>query len=91
MLALSTPAGKQAKERTMSTARIIPHHQGDRHSVAYDSAQFISDEGLVAVAKMGDGTVFDELHKRHAERMFRVAHRIIDIVRMRRMRSKRVF
>jgi RNA polymerase sigma factor (sigma-70 family) len=61
----------------MSTARIIPHHQGDEHGVAYDSAQFISDEGLVAVAKMGDGTVFDELHKRHAERMFRVAHRII--------------
>jgi RNA polymerase sigma factor (sigma-70 family) len=60
----------------MSAARVIPYHQGDRRGVTYDAAQFISDEGLVAVAKMGDGTVFEELHKRHAERMFRVAHRI---------------
>jgi hypothetical protein len=29
----------------------------------------MSDEGLVAVAKMGDRTAFDELHKRHAAKM----------------------
>jgi RNA polymerase sigma-70 factor (ECF subfamily) len=36
----------------------------------------MSDEALVAGAKMGHGSVFDELHERHRERMFRVAHRI---------------
>jgi RNA polymerase sigma factor (sigma-70 family) len=61
----------------MSAASVIPHHQRDGRTVAYDAAKFISDERLVAVAKMGDGTVFDELCRRHAERMFRVAHRII--------------
>lgn len=60
----------------MSTARVIPHHQRDGRALAYDAAKFISDERLVAVAKMGEGTVFDELHRRHSERMFRVAHRI---------------
>jgi RNA polymerase sigma factor (sigma-70 family) len=61
----------------MSAARAIPHHHGDGRAVGYDSDKFISDERLVAVAKMGDGTVFDELRRRHAEKMFRVAHRII--------------
>ncbi len=61
----------------MSAAIVIAHNQRDGRAVAYDGAKFISDERLVAVAKMGDGTVFDELHRRHAERMFRVAHRII--------------
>ena len=61
----------------MSAARVIPHHHTDGHAVAYDAGKFISDERLVAAAKMGDGTVFDELRRRHAERMFRVAHRII--------------
>jgi RNA polymerase sigma-70 factor (ECF subfamily) len=36
----------------------------------------MNDDGLVAVAKMGNETAFDELHKRHAERMFRVARQI---------------
>ncbi len=36
----------------------------------------MSDEALVAGAKMGRGSVFDELHERHHKRMFRVAHRI---------------
>jgi len=36
----------------------------------------MSDEALVAGAKMGYGSFFDELHERHRERMFRVAHRI---------------
>jgi len=57
-------------------ARIISPHQGDRRSIGSDAPQLMSDEGLVAVAKMGDRTAFDELHKRHAAKMFRVAHRI---------------
>jgi RNA polymerase sigma-70 factor (ECF subfamily) len=36
----------------------------------------MSDEALVAGAKMGHGSFFDELHERHRERMFRVARRI---------------
>lgn len=57
-------------------ARIISPHRGDRRSIGSDALQLMSDEGLVAVAKMGDRTAFDELHKRHAAKMFRVAHRI---------------
>src|SRR5260370_8160964 len=36
----------------------------------------MSDENLVAVAKKGQRTAFDEVHNRHAGKMFRVAHRI---------------
>jgi RNA polymerase sigma-70 factor (ECF subfamily) len=36
----------------------------------------MSDEALVAGAKMGHGRFFDELHERHRERMSRVALRI---------------
>ena len=61
----------------MSTARAIPHWQRNGRGVAYDAGAFISDERLVAVAKMGNGTVFEELHRRHAEKVFWVAHRII--------------
>jgi len=60
----------------MSAARVISeHHVGSRNFTS-DAAQFMSDEALVAGAKMGHGSFFDELHERHRERMFRVAHRI---------------
>jgi RNA polymerase sigma-70 factor (ECF subfamily) len=36
----------------------------------------MSDETLVAGAKMGHGSAFQELHERHRERTFWVAHRI---------------
>jgi DNA-directed RNA polymerase specialized sigma24 family protein len=72
-----TETGRQLKERTVSAARAIPHWQRNGRTVAYDAGTFISDERLVAVAKMGNGTVFEELHPRHAEKVFRVAHRII--------------
>jgi hypothetical protein len=76
----------------MSTARVISEHNGGSRNFTSDAAQFMSDEALVAGAKMGHGSFFDELHERHRERMFRVAHRITrDIVRMPRMRFKRVF
>ena len=59
----------------MATRAILPH-RANRRSIGSDAPQLISDEGLVAVAKMGHRTAFDELHKRHAAKMFRVAHRI---------------
>ena len=58
----------------MSGAHAIPDRQEKRSAVA---DKFISDERLVAVAKMGDRTVFEELRRRHAQKMFRIAHRII--------------
>jgi RNA polymerase sigma factor (sigma-70 family) len=61
----------------MSAARAIPDFDRSGRAVAYDAAKLISDEKLVAVAKMGDRTVFEELRRRHAEKMFRVAHQII--------------
>lgn len=61
----------------MSAALVIPHHHGDGQAVTYDSGKFVSDERLVAVAKMGNGAVFDELRRRHVGTMFRVVHRII--------------
>jgi RNA polymerase sigma-70 factor (ECF subfamily) len=61
----------------MSDARAIPHLQRNGRAVADDADTFISDERLVAVAKMGNRTVFEELHRRHAEKVFRVAHRIV--------------
>lgn len=60
----------------MSAARVISEHHGASRDFTSDAAQFMSDEALVAGAKIGHGTVFDELHERHRERIFRVAHRI---------------
>ena len=60
----------------MSAARVISEHHRDSRNFTSDAAQFMSDEVLVAGAKMGHVSVFEELHNRHRERMFRVAHRI---------------
>ena len=60
----------------MSVAQVISGHHGGSRNFTSDAAQFMSDEALVAGAKMGHGSFFDELHERHRERMFRVAHRI---------------
>jgi RNA polymerase sigma-70 factor, ECF subfamily len=60
----------------MSAARVISEHHGGSRNFTSDAAQFMSDEALVAGAKMGHGSFFDELHERHRERMFWVAHRI---------------
>lgn len=59
----------------MSAAQAISY-QSDRSDVTHDAPQYMNDDGLVAVAKMGNETAFDELHKRHAARVFRVAHQI---------------
>ena len=60
----------------MTAAQVFSDQQVDSRSVTSDSTRFMSDEVLVAAAKMGHRTVFNELHKRHAERMLRVAQRI---------------
>jgi RNA polymerase sigma factor (sigma-70 family) len=60
----------------MSAGRVISEHHGGSPNFASDATEFMSDEALVAGAQMGHGRVFDELHKRHRQRMFRVAHRI---------------
>jgi RNA polymerase sigma-70 factor, ECF subfamily len=60
----------------MSAARVISGHHGGSRNFTSDAAQFLSDEALVAGAKMGHGSFFDELHERHRDRMFRVARRI---------------
>jgi RNA polymerase sigma factor (sigma-70 family) len=60
----------------MTVAQVHSEQQEDSRTVTSDATRFMSDEVLVAAAKMGHGIVFDELHKRHAERMFRVAQRI---------------
>ena len=60
----------------MSAERVISEHHGGSRNFTSGAAQLISDEALVAGAKMGHGSFFDELHERHRERMFWVAHRI---------------
>jgi hypothetical protein len=60
----------------MSAARVLSGHHGGRRNFTSDAAPLLSDEVLVAGAKMGDESFFDELHERHRERMFRVARRI---------------
>jgi RNA polymerase sigma-70 factor (ECF subfamily) len=60
----------------MSAARVISGHHGVSANFTSDAAQFMSDEALVAGAKMGHVSAFHELHERHREMMFWVAHRI---------------
>jgi RNA polymerase sigma factor (sigma-70 family) len=60
----------------MTAADVFSEQQVGSQSVMSDAIRFMSDELLVAAAKMGHRTVFNELHKRHAERMLRVAQRI---------------
>ena len=59
----------------MAASRVISPRRGSGRNLS-DHPRFLSDERLVAGAKRGHGTAFDELHKRHALKMFRVAHRI---------------
>jgi RNA polymerase sigma factor (sigma-70 family) len=60
----------------MIAAQVFSEQHADSRSVTSDAIAFVSDEVLVAAAKTGHGTAFNELHKRHAERMLRVAQRI---------------
>jgi RNA polymerase sigma factor (sigma-70 family) len=49
---------------------------GGKAKDSSDDIRLMSDEDLLTGAKKGQGTAFDELHNRHAAKMFRVAHRI---------------
>jgi len=60
----------------MSAGRVVSEHHGGGRNFTSDADQFMSDEALVAGAKMGHGSFFDELHECHRERMFRLARRI---------------
>ena len=60
----------------MAASRVISLPPGGIAKDSSDDIRFMSDENLVAVAKKGQRTAFDELHNRHAGKMFRVAHRI---------------
>ena len=60
----------------MIAAQVFSQQQVDSRSVTSEAIRFMSDDLLVAASKMGHGTAFNELHKRHAGRMLRVARRI---------------
>jgi RNA polymerase sigma factor (sigma-70 family) len=63
-------------EPTVPETRQIPHQQTSTGAGTRNAGEIISDEKFVAIAKMVDGTFFDELRKRHGAKLFRVAHRI---------------
>ena len=58
-----------------ATAAITPNAVLDHESSSNDP-QLMTDERLVKKARIGHRTAFDELYKRHREKMFRVTHRI---------------
>ena len=60
----------------MAAAQVISLPRGGNAKDSSDDTRLMSDENLVAIAKKGQRTAFDELHNRHAGKMFRVAHRI---------------
>jgi len=60
----------------MAATGLNSQRSNRRDSALPDERQQVSDKRLVAVAKSGDKSAFDELYKRHAEKMFRTARRI---------------
>ena len=60
----------------MAASRVISLPPGGSAKDSSDDTRLMSDENLVAVAKKGRQIAFDELHNRHAGKMFRVARRI---------------
>jgi RNA polymerase sigma-70 factor (ECF subfamily) len=63
------------KEQVMSAAGMIPlNSKGSSNSSA--DQQVFGDEKLVTTAQIGHTAAFDELCRRHAEKIFHVAHRI---------------
>ena len=60
----------------MSAAGVISlNWRRDGHASS-DDLCVVSDERLVAAAKIGHSGAFDDLYKRHAEKMFRITYRI---------------
>jgi RNA polymerase sigma factor (sigma-70 family) len=61
----------------MSTAGAISLNWGRSGNASYDDLRVVSDERLVAAAKIGHSAAFNNLYKRHAEKMFRITYRIL--------------
>ena len=60
----------------MTAAGLISSNRKSNVDALADDLNAVTDERLVALAKMGHGAAFDELYRRHAEKMFRTTHRI---------------
>jgi RNA polymerase sigma factor (sigma-70 family) len=60
----------------MSAAGVISLNWRRSGIASSDDLCVVSDEALVAAAKNGHSGAFDDLYKRHAEKMFRITYRI---------------
>src|SRR5260370_5193667 len=60
----------------MSAAGMISLNWRRGGNASSDDLCVVSDETLVAAAKNGHSGAFDDLCKRHAEKMFRISYRI---------------
>lgn len=60
----------------MATTGLISSNWKSSSKILFDDCQAASDESLVAAAKNGDRSAFDELCKRHTPKMLRTTHRI---------------
>lgn len=58
-------------------AMAISLHWGSRGNASPDDPHMVSDERLVAAAKMGHRGAFDDLYKRHAGKMLRITYRLM--------------
>src|SRR5260370_171682 len=61
----------------MSAAGAISLNWEKSGNASSDDLRVVSDERLVAAAKTRHSGAFDDLYKRHAEKMFRITYRII--------------
>jgi RNA polymerase sigma factor (sigma-70 family) len=76
VLRLLAPSMSRRKEHVMPAARMIPLNSRGRRNLSRDQ-QVLGDERLVAAAQIGHKAAFDELCRRHAEKIFHVAHRMM--------------
>jgi len=60
----------------MAPAGLISSNWKDTGDALSDNLHTVNDERLVAAAKMGHRFAFDELCKRHTQKIFRMTHRI---------------
>src|SRR5208282_1795015 len=73
---LFSSKGIPHQEHTMAAAELISSSWKRSGNALADERRPVSDERLVAIAKMGHRPAFDELYNRHAEQMFRTTRRI---------------
>lgn len=60
----------------MSASGMTFQDRPESGGISQRPAEFPDDETLVKLAKLGEGSVLNELYRRHAERIFRVARGI---------------